>query len=112
MHKALRCAVAAAAAAAAAAPGDFGRMMRSSLCVLAGLFAGRVASHPLCFIDDKPTDFDQVLTFCPEAQDGACCTDIEEDNVSAAVDAVGPISTECRELYKKVGSFAVMCCRC
>lgn len=32
------------------------------------------ASHPLCYVDDRPTDPDEILTFCPEAQAGACCT--------------------------------------
>ena len=77
--------------------------MRSSFSFLACLTVGRVASHPLCFVDDKPTDFDQVLTFCPAAQDGACCTDIEEEKVSAIVSAAGDLSPECYDLYKQVG---------
>lgn len=77
--------------------------MRAAFSFLACVLAGhRVASHPLCYIDDKPTDYEQELTYCPEAQDGACCTDIEEANVSDTVSAAGDLTDECYELYKKV----------
>ncbi|CAN0493480.1 unnamed protein product, partial [Ectocarpus sp. 12 AP-2014] len=53
-------------------------MMRA-FAYLAALVATRVASHPRCFFDDRPTDYDQVLTFCDNsiAAHGACCTDDE-----------------------------------
>lgn len=80
----------------------------SSLSFLACLIVGRVASHPLCYVDDKPTDYDEVLTFCPTAQDGACCTDLEEAQVESAVDtasaasSTGTLSDKCRDLYTQV----------
>ena len=77
-------------------------MMRCSFSFLACLIAGRVASHPLCFIDDRPTDLERELTFCPEAQDGACCTELEEANVQANVAAAGNLSPECLPLYTEV----------
>lgn len=72
--------------------------------LLAALLAAKIAAHPLCFIDDKPTDYEEVLTFCPEAQAGACCTDLEEAEVEARYDAVStvPLTGECADLYKQV----------
>lgn len=64
--------------------------------------ASRVYAHPLCYVDSKPTDFDEVLTFCPEAQSGACCTDLEEAAVEARFDAAGPLTGDCEDLYKQV----------
>ncbi|CBJ28221.1 conserved unknown protein [Ectocarpus siliculosus] len=87
-------------------------MMRSFAC-LAALVATQVASHPLCFIDDKPTDYDQVLTFCDNsiASSGACCTDDEEAQVVVDFNAVTPVGEEltgdCPDLYKQV-----VCARC
>ena len=77
-------------------------MMRSSFSSLACLIAGRVASHPLCFIDDRPTDLERQLTFCPAAQHGACCTELEEANVQASVVAAGVLTPECDALYTEV----------
>lgn len=76
---------------------------------LALLCATRVSGHPLCFFDDRPTDSDQVLRFCPEAQDGACCNDLEEDMVEAWFDNVGPFITgDCKELYTEVRPVAAL----
>ncbi|CAM9199998.1 unnamed protein product [Ectocarpus sp. 12 AP-2014] len=81
--------------------------MRAYAC-LAALAAMKVAAHPLCFIDDKPTDYDQVLTYCDNsiAMSGACCTDEEEAQVEAnynAAFAEGVVpSSECAALYKEV----------
>ena len=81
--------------------------MRSSFSFLACLVVGRVASHPLCYVDDKPTDLEGVLLFCPQAQDGACCTDIEEESVELIVEAAGPLTPDCYDLYKQVGFFTL-----
>lgn len=59
--------------------------------------------HPLCYFDDRPTDFEEVLTFCPEPQDGACCNDAEEAMVEAIFEAQLPLSEECAGYYKQVG---------
>ncbi|CAM9165509.1 unnamed protein product [Scytosiphon promiscuus] len=70
----------------------------------AALLAKTAAAHPLCYVDAKPTDYDEVLTFCPEAQAGACCTDLEEAEVEARYDAVStvPLTGDCADLYKEV----------
>lgn len=39
--------------------------------------ASRVAAHPLCYDDTSPNP-DKVMDFCPEQQDGACCSDLDE----------------------------------
>lgn len=62
----------------------------------------RAAAHPLCYVGAKPTDADQVLTFCPEPQAGACCTEFEEAVVEARFDAAGPLTDDCADLYKQV----------
>ena len=64
--------------------------------------ASRVAAHPLCYVDSRPTDLDEVLTFCPAPQAGACCTDVEEAAVEARFDAAGPLTGDCEDLYKQV----------
>lgn len=66
------------------------------------LVIGSTAGHPLCFIDDRSTDYNQVLTFCPAAQDGACCTDAEESAVKALYEDAGSLSDPCADLYKQV----------
>lgn len=75
-------------------------------CALVAVFlatAVRVADgHPLCYVDERPTDYNQVLNFCPEAQAGACCTDLEEAEVEARFDAAGPLTGDCEDLYKQV----------
>lgn len=76
-------------------------MMRS-WSLIACLVAGRVSGHPLCFINDKPTDVDQVLTFCPEAQDGACCNAAEELDVKERLDELN-LTGDCYDMYKQVG---------
>lgn len=73
--------------------------------------ASRVVAHPLCYVDSKPTDVDEVMTFCPEAQAGACCTDLEEAEVEARFDAAGPLTGDCADLHKQVGVGEV-CVRC
>ncbi|CAN0441744.1 unnamed protein product [Pylaiella littoralis] len=70
--------------------------------VLVLLCATRVCGHPICFFDDRPTDADEVLDFCPAAQDGACCNDLEEEIVIARFDAVGALTGDCADLYKQV----------
>lgn len=51
----------------------------------------------------RPTDYDEVLSFCPEAQVGACCNDIEEAAVEALFDSAGALTAECQVYYKQVG---------
>lgn len=76
--------------------------------VLVLLCATRVCGHPICFFDDRPTDADEVLDFCPAAQDGACCNDLEEEIVIARFDAVGALTGDCADLYKQVS--VTHCC--
>lgn len=78
-------------------------MMRT-YALLAALLLSKAAAHPLCYIDAKPTDYDEILTFCPEAQAGACCTDLEEAEVEARYDAVSTVALtgDCADLYKEV----------
>lgn len=68
---------------------------------MACLVAGRVSGHPLCFINDKPTDVDQELTFCPAAQDGACCNTEEEVDVKRRLDELN-LTDKCYDMYKQV----------
>lgn len=75
-------------------------MMRS-WSLIACLAAGRVSGHPLCFINDKPTDVDQVLTFCPPAQDGACCNAAEELDVQERLEKLN-LTGHCYDMYKQV----------
>ncbi|CAM9182128.1 unnamed protein product, partial [Laminaria digitata] len=75
-------------------------MMRSWSLVLL-LVAGKVSGHPLCFINDKPTDVDHQLKFCPAAQDGACCTDEEEAGVRDRLEKLN-LRGHCKEMYKQV----------
>lgn len=63
---------------------------------------GWAAAHPLCFFNDRPTDFHHKLSFCPPAQDGACCTDAEEAKVRDLYDDAGTLSPECGEMYMQV----------
>lgn len=66
-------------------------------------FATRVSGHPQCFYDGRPPNPEQILTFCPAATDGACCTDFEEEIVVARFGAVGDLlSSECADLYRQV----------
>lgn len=65
--------------------------------------AGRVTSHPLCFVDDRPTDTGRQHTFCPAAQDGACCTAAEEAEIQLRFEGAGALSDDCADLYKQVG---------
>lgn len=63
----------------------------------------RAAAHPLCYFDSRPTDPDEVLVFCPDQEDGACCNDVEEDEVISLFLAAGSLlSTECSDYYKQV----------
>ncbi|CAN0296313.1 unnamed protein product [Ectocarpus sp. 4 AP-2014] len=83
-------------------------MMRAFACLAALVSTKVVSSHPLCFFDDRPTDYDEVLTFCNNsiATYGACCTDDEEAQVAADFSAVTPAAEEltgdCSDLYKQV----------
>lgn len=76
-------------------------IMRTFL--LLGL-AAMAHAHPLCYFDDRPTDFKEVLEFCPEQSEGACCNDMEEADVIATYEAAGPLSDECGDYYKQVRS--------
>ncbi|CAM9548065.1 unnamed protein product [Ectocarpus sp. 6 AP-2014] len=70
--------------------------------MLLGALITLCASHPLCYVDDRPTDPDEILEFCPEAQSGACCTDAEEALVQLRHEAVGNLTGDCDDLYKQV----------
>lgn len=59
------------------------------------------AAHPLCYIDDRATDYSEVLDFCPAAIAGACCTDEEEAAVVTRFEAVGPLTGDCEDLYRQ-----------
>lgn len=77
----------------------------SSLSLLAASalqFVVNVDGHPLCWIGDRPTDFEEELEFCPPQPEGACCTDEEELGVVAMFEAAGAIEGECADLYKEV----------
>lgn len=80
-------------------------MRRHALLAAFLAISTRVAGHPLC-LDDQPPNESQVLMFCPEAQDGACCDDAEEGDVEerfeAAFDAANSPTDECKALYKQV----------
>lgn len=77
---------------------------------LAGLLSylnwSTVEAHPLCFFDDRQTDPFEELTFCPEPQDGACCTDEEEAVVQAKFEAAGSLTAECADFYRQVRKVA------
>lgn len=77
------------------------------LGLVLGLKAGWAAAHPLCYVNDKPTNPDQVLTFCPAAQDGACCTDLEEAEIKASFDAFN-LSGDCADIFKQVKRIEVL----
>lgn len=74
-------------------------------------FWKKVAAHPLCYYEDRPTDPTQVMVFCPEQEEGACCTDLEEMaaiNVYKAPFPEGTVPTdECAEYYRQV-TFSVV----
>ncbi|CAM9680684.1 unnamed protein product [Pylaiella littoralis] len=77
--------------------------MRACVALAAILAAAsKVVGHPICFVDSKPPDVERSLTFCPEAQDGACCTELEELEVEIRYDAVGPLTGNCADLYLEV----------
>lgn len=63
-------------------------------------------AHPLCFYNDRPTDYEEELTFCPKSfqDDGACCTDAEEAKIEALYNAAAPkpLTGDCADLYKQV----------
>lgn len=73
--------------------------------VLQSLWRQAVA-HPLCYYEDRPTDPTQVMVFCPEQEEGACCTDLEEMaaiNVYKVPFPEGTVPTdECAEYYRQV----------
>lgn len=80
--------------------------MRGYALLVAALAAAasKVTGHPICFIDSRAPDLglNSSLVFCPAAQDGACCTDVEEAEVQARFEAAGPLSEDCADLYKQV----------
>ncbi|CBJ28225.1 glucose sorbosone dehydrogenase [Ectocarpus siliculosus] len=88
-------------------------MMRAFACLAALVGIKVVTSHPLCFFDDRPTDYNEVLTFCDTsiAAYGACCTDDEEVQVMKDFSGVTPegveLTGDCSNLYKEV-----VCGRC
>lgn len=59
-------------------------------------------AHPLCYYDDRPTDKDMVLTFCPAQAEGACCNAEEEAAAKALYTSKGTLTTACAALYKQV----------
>lgn len=70
------------------------------ICIL----SRRTAAHPLCYYDDRPTDPDMVMIFCPPQEEGACCNEAEE---MAAITLYNEASAttltdECAELYRQV----------
>lgn len=75
-----------------------------TLSLLVCLFIGPATGHPFCYVGDRPTDPTQVLEFCPEAGQGACCTDLEEAEVEAIFNEAEDLTGDCAEFYKKVGS--------
>lgn len=60
-----------------------------------------IKGHPLCYFDDRPTDYDQKLSFCPKPQDGACCNDLEEEGIVNQFLSAG-LTGKCADLYKEV----------
>lgn len=69
------------------------------------------AAHPLCYIDDRATDYNEVLTFCPAQQAGACCTDAEELAVVARFEVVGTLTGDCEDLYRQARARVVEAAR-
>lgn len=71
-----------------------------------GLLAllGVVRAHPLCY-DDSPTDYSEVMEFCPEPQAGACCNDVEEAEVEALFNEAGTLTGDCVDLYTQVSGY-------
>lgn len=65
-------------------------------------------SHPLCYFGDRPTDPEQVLSFCPMYEEGACCNDEEEVGVQDMFEAAIGITGDCADLYKEVS--IELCC--
>ncbi|CAM9766653.1 unnamed protein product, partial [Scytosiphon promiscuus] len=69
------------------------------------------AAHPLCFTNDRPTDEGKTsLKLGPSdqygggafLQFGACCTDVEEEEVQAKFDEVGELTADCAAIYEQV----------
>lgn len=82
-------------------------MRASSLIQVIGAFSIRwmlVEGHPICYYDSRPNDEDQVLTFCPEPQFGACCNDLEEAAIKGLYESAGTLNGTCAYLYKEVSS--------
>lgn len=67
-------------------------------------------AHPLCYYDDRPTDPDQELVFCPpQPAYGACCNEMEEIAAITLYQVVNPngtLSSDCAAFYRQV-SFSV-----
>lgn len=77
------------------------------VALLLAVLSAYAAAHPLCFFDERPTDPDEVLTFCPaQPQYGACCNDAEEAGVVSRyndfVQKNGPFSSTCKQYIKEV----------
>lgn len=73
---------------------------------------GRLAiAHPLCYYDDKPTDPDMDLQFCPEQEDGACCNDLEEAAAIAVYNAAASdaLTGDCATYYRQVCIIFLLC---
>ena len=79
-------------------------MMRSKAFLVAFLAAARVGGQPLCY-DHTPTNLDMDLTFCPEQQDGACCTDIDEAILQTRFAEAGTLSSDCAGYYYEVTTY-------
>lgn len=76
--------------------------MRAPSVLLGAVLVCSVKAHPLCYYDDRPTDYDLVMTFCPEQQDGACCNPTEEAALQALYNSAGILSSTCAKYYKQV----------
>lgn len=76
--------------------------------------AWQASSHPLCYYDDKPTDPEMVLSFCPAQDDGACCNDLEEAAAESAYNLAGanPLTGDCATLYLEVRLIPYPAARC
>lgn len=66
------------------------------------LLGRQVLAHPTCFYDSRPPDPDEILEFCPESEDGACCNDAEEAAAIAVFQEAGELSDDCAVYYRQV----------
>lgn len=69
--------------------------------------ARQTNAHPLCYHEDRPTDPDAELVFCPDQPAyGACCTESEETAAitvyQAAIGNGTQVSSDCAAYYRQV----------